>query len=594
MNTSILVVDDDDAHRGMLRMMLQAWGYSVDEAADGDLAVEAVRAKPYDVVLTDVRMGRMDGIHALRGILDYNPALPVVLMTAYSSVETAVDALRLGAYDYLTKPLDFDALRETLQRAVDHSRMSVENRELRRQLSEAAAGPEILGRSPAVSAMREIIATVAPTEATVLITGESGTGKELVARAVHGASARANKPLVTVNCAALAENLLESELFGHERGAFTGADRRREGRFLQADGGTLFLDEIGEMPLSLQAKLLRALQQGEVQRVGSDSPITVDVRVIAATNRNLREEVEQKRFREDLFFRLNVISIEVPALRERSEDIPLLAAHFLEKFAARNRKNVKGFAPQALDMLRRYSWPGNVRELQNAVERAVDPVREEALPTGLERNIDLMDSLIQLLRGEITNPIFEQRCRQLVGTNGYFLFTMDRVVAGCIRQIQSLLSDPVGLQLIVRSRRAFSLSRLCGTTSDAAGDSGGISIGGTRCACWETRGYTCSAWSSTRRRASCCSGTWDWRTTCRGRRARWTASSASTRRGICVRRETRRAARTNGRTEKKGTERGREGSGEEGGDTKGQKPRRKRWRTWRKREKRERRIAARF
>ncbi len=371
MNTSILVVDDDDAHRGMLRMMLQAWGYSVDEAADGDLAVEAVRARPYDVVLTDVRMGRMDGIHALRGILDYNPALPVVLMTAYSSVETAVDALRLGAYDYLTKPLDFDALRETLQRAVDHSRMSVENRELRRQLSEAAAGPEILGRSPAVSAMREIIATVAPTEATVLITGESGTGKELVARAVHGASARASKPLVTVNCAALAENLLESELFGHERGAFTGADRRREGRFLQADGGTLFLDEIGEMPLSLQAKLLRALQQGEVQRVGSDSPITVDVRVIAATNRNLREEVEQKRFREDLFFRLNVISIEVPALRERSEDIPLLAAHFLEKFAARNRKNVKGFAPQALDMLRRYSWPGNVRELQNAVERAV-------------------------------------------------------------------------------------------------------------------------------------------------------------------------------------------------------------------------------
>ena len=353
MNTSILVVDDDDAHRGMLRMMLQAWGYSVDEAADGDLAVEAVRAKPYDVVLTDVRMGRMDGIHALRGILDYNPALPVVLMTAYSSVETAVEALRLGAYDYLTKPLDFDALRETLQRAVDHSRMSVENRELRRQLSEAAAGPEILGRSPAISAMREIIATVAPTEATVLITGESGTGKELVARAVHGASARAGKPLVTVNCAALAENLLESELFGHERGAFTGADRRREGRFLQADGGTLFLDEIGEMPLSLQAKLLRALQQGEVQRVGSDSPITVDVRVIAATNRNLQEEVEQKRF------------------RERSEDIPLLAAHFLEKFAARNRKNVKGFAPQALDMLRRYAWPGNVRELQNAVERAV-------------------------------------------------------------------------------------------------------------------------------------------------------------------------------------------------------------------------------
>ena len=370
MNTSILVVDDDDAHRGMLRMMLQAWGCSVDRAAAGDLAVEAVRAKPYDVVLTDVRMGRMDGIHALRGILDYNPALPVVLMTAYSSVETAVDALRLGAYDYLTKPLDFDALRETLQRAVDHSRMSVENRELRRQLSEAAAGPEILGRSPAVSAMREIIATVAPTETTVLITGNPAPARNwwpapstvpapVPTSPGHGQLRRPGREPAGI------------ELFIAGRGAFTSADRRREGRFLQADGGTLFLDEIGEMPLSLQAKLLRALQQGEVQRVGSDSPITVDVRVIAATNRNLREEVEQKRFREDLFFRLNVISIEVPALRERSEDIPLLAAHFLEKFAARNRKNVKGFAPQALDMLRRYSWPGNVRELQNAVERAV-------------------------------------------------------------------------------------------------------------------------------------------------------------------------------------------------------------------------------
>ena len=370
MNTSILVVDDDDAHRGMLRMMLQAWGYSVDEAADGDLAVEAVRAKPYDVVLTDVRMGRMDGIHALRGILDYNPALPVVLMTAYSSVETAVDALRLGAYDYLTKPLDFDALRETLQRAVDHSRMSVENRELRRQLSEAAAGPEILGRSPAVSAMREIIATVAPTEATVLITGESGTGKELVARAVHGASARANKPLVTVNCAALAENLLESELFGHERGAFTGADRRREGRFLQADGGTLFLDEIGEMPLSLQAKLLRALQQGEVQRVGSDSPITVDVRVIAATNRNLEECVEAGTFRRDLFYRLNVGTVRIPPLRERPEDVRVLAELFLRQYTTKYRKKL-AFMDITLDMLAQYRWPGNVRELQNLVHSLV-------------------------------------------------------------------------------------------------------------------------------------------------------------------------------------------------------------------------------
>ena len=371
MNNGILVVDDDDAHRGMLRTMLRSWGYTVEEAADGDNAVALVHEKAFDVVLTDVRMTRMDGISALKGILAYNPALPVVLMTAYSSVETAVEALRLGAYDYLIKPLDFEALRHTLEQAIEHSRLSVENRELRRQLTDAAARPDILGRSQAITDMLQIISTVAPTEATVLITGESGTGKELVARALHEGSARAARPLVTVNCAALAENLLESELFGHEKGSFTGADRRREGRFMQANGGTLFLDEIGEMPLPLQAKLLRALQQREVQRVGSDTPITVDVRVLATTNRDLRREAAEKRFREDLYFRLNVISIEVPSLCRRSEDIPLLAAHFLQRFAERNRKNIKGFAPQALDSMLRYSWPGNVRELENAVERAV-------------------------------------------------------------------------------------------------------------------------------------------------------------------------------------------------------------------------------
>ena len=252
MSNCILVVDDDDAHRGMLRTMLRSWGYAVEEATDGDEAVPLVREKSFDAVLTDVRMARMDGIHALKNILEYNPALPVVLMTAYSSVETAVEALRLGAYDYLVKPLDFEALRHTLEKAIEHSRLSVENRELRRQLSDAAARPGILGRSAPIRAMQEIIATVAPTEATVLISGESGTGKELVARALHCASARADKPLVTVNCAALAENLLESELFGHEKGSFTGADRRREGRFAQANGGSLFLDEIGEMPLALQ------------------------------------------------------------------------------------------------------------------------------------------------------------------------------------------------------------------------------------------------------------------------------------------------------------------------------------------------------
>lgn len=371
MTTTVLVVDDDDAHRGMLRMMLKSWGYTVEEAADGDEAVEKVHAKAFDAVLTDVRMGKVNGIEAMKQILSYNPSLPVILMTAYSSVETAVDALRIGAYDYLIKPLDFDALKETLKKAIEHSRLGVENRELRRQFSEENASTEIIGRSPAITSMLSMIRTVAPTEATVLITGESGTGKELVARALHAQSLRKDEPLVTVNCAALAETLLESELFGHEKGAFTGADKRREGRFKQADRGTLFLDEIGEMPIGVQAKLLRALQQGEIQRVGSDKSEHVDVRVIAATNRDLRKEVEERHFREDLYFRLNVISLEVPPLRLRKEDIPLLAAHFLSHYAERNHKNVKGFSAQCMDMLLHYDWPGNVRELQNAVERAV-------------------------------------------------------------------------------------------------------------------------------------------------------------------------------------------------------------------------------
>lgn len=387
-NSRILIVEDDAAHRGMLKMMLKSWGFQVREAEDGDEAVAMVRKEGCDIVLTDVLMARMSGIEALRGILAFNPALPVIIMTAYSSVETAVDALRLGAYDYLTKPLDFDLLKDTLQKAIDKSRRNIENREFLRQLALYGGDSAIIGASKPVQEMLDIISTVAPTEAAVLITGESGTGKELVARSLHKTSSRADKPMVTVSCAALAENLLESELFGHERGSFTGAERRREGRFVQANGGTLFLDEIGEMPLPLQAKLLRALQQGEVQRVGSDSTIRVDVRVLAATNRDLRKEVREKRFREDLYFRLNVITIEVPPLRERMDDLPLLAISFLERFAERNRKVVKGFAPQCLDYLLRYSWPGNVRELENVIERAVilskgDLITEENLPANI-------------------------------------------------------------------------------------------------------------------------------------------------------------------------------------------------------------------
>lgn len=425
MTTTVLVVDDDDAHRGMLRMMLKSWGYAVEEAADGDEAVARVHETAFDAVLTDVRMGKVNGIEAMKQILSYNPSLPVILMTAYSSVETAVDALRIGAYDYLIKPLDFDALKETLKKAIEHSRLGVENRELRRQFSEENASTEILGRSPAITSMLSMIRTVAPTEATVLITGESGTGKELVARALHAQSLRKNEPLVTVNCAALAETLLESELFGHEKGAFTGADKRREGRFKQADRGTLFLDEIGEMPIGVQAKLLRALQQGEIQRVGSDRSEHVDVRVIAATNRDLRKEVEERRFREDLYFRLNVISLEVPPLRQRKEDIPLLAAHFLSHYAERNHKNVKGFSAQCMDMLLHYDWPGNVRELQNAVERAVilctgEYVTGPELPVNiarlaaeaLPRSTETSSSLAGLPLEEVERRAIEETLRE--------------------------------------------------------------------------------------------------------------------------------------------------------------------------------------
>ena len=368
MKAIILIVDDDESHRGMLKMLLKGWGYATEEAKSGEEAIERCKEKNYDAILSDIRMAEKDdGIKAMRLILEGNPAIPVIMMTGYSSVETAVEALRFGAYDYLMKPLDFDELKLTLSRALEHSRLKVENKLLR----EAIADKNILGRSGVMKELMNLINTVAPSDATVLITGESGTGKELVARALQEAGSRSEKPFVTINCAALSESLLESELFGHERGAFTGADRRREGRFVQANDGTLFLDEIGELPLKLQAKLLRVLQHGEIQRVGSDVSFTVNVRVIAATNRDLKKEVEEGRFREDLYYRLNVIGIEVPPLRRRKEDIPLLASAFLQRFAQKNSKEIKGISPQAMDMLSRYNWPGNVRELENAMERAV-------------------------------------------------------------------------------------------------------------------------------------------------------------------------------------------------------------------------------
>ena len=375
----ILVVDDDDAHRFMLRAMLEQWGWQSAEAVDGLAAVEAVEQKPFDAVLMDVRMARMDGMEALKRIQAHNPAIPVVIMTAYSSIEAAVEAIKAGARDYLTKPLDFDRLRLTLAKALDHRQLEESRRQRNEQPAAELDPAGIIGQSPAMRELLEMIAYVAPTEATVLISGESGTGKELVATALHRNSARRDGPLVRVNCAALVENLLESELFGHEKGAFTGADRRREGKFRQAEGGTIFLDEISETSPAMQAKLLRVLQEHELQRVGGQETLRVDVRVLAASNRVLAEAVAAGKFREDLFYRLNVVTLEVPPLRRRREDISLLADHFLEKFAARNRRRVQGITPAAMDLLLRHDWPGNVRELENAIERGVILMRGEYL-----------------------------------------------------------------------------------------------------------------------------------------------------------------------------------------------------------------------
>lgn len=386
--STLLIVDDDYAHRNMLKLMLENWHYRAFEVESGEDAVDFVKKQAVDLVLCDVRMTNMDGFATLLAIHEWNPAIPVVLMTAYSSVEKAVEAMKMGAYSYVTKPLDFEVLKATLYNALEHTRLKEENSQLKQALGIAQTMP--FGKSALMRSLQEMIETVAPSEATVLITGESGTGKELVAKAIQANSLRKNQAFVTINCAALAENLLESELFGHEKGAFTGADKMREGRFVQADKGTLFLDEIGEMPLALQVKLLRVLQNGEIQRVGSDKVKIVDVRIIAATNRNLQKEVEVGRFREDLFYRLNVIALEVPALRVRKDDIPLLAQKFVENFARANRKSIKGFSPQAMDLLMRYDWPGNVRELENAMERAViltvgEYVTERSLPLAIQQ-----------------------------------------------------------------------------------------------------------------------------------------------------------------------------------------------------------------
>jgi len=386
---TVLVVDDERGHRLMLRAHLEDAGYRVIDAADGEAALAQLESEPVELVLMDQVMPRMDGLSALKRVKAQRPELPVLMMTAFGSIDNAVTALKEGADDYLTKPLDVEEVLIKVGRRLEQARLARQVEEQARRLGERFDFSALIGESHPMLRLKESLALVAPTQATVLITGESGTGKEVAAQIIHQHSKRAKGPLVGVNCAALPESLLESELFGHEKGSFTGATARRDGRFKTADDGTLFLDEVGEMSPSTQAKLLRVLQDGEYSPVGSDKVYTCDVRVIAATNRDLQQAVRDGEFREDLFYRLNVINIEMPPLRQRGEDIMLLADHFLRRFAAENQRRLGGFGQGARLRMLAYRWPGNVRELINAVERAVimsrgPQVELEDLPSSLQ------------------------------------------------------------------------------------------------------------------------------------------------------------------------------------------------------------------
>jgi two-component system NtrC family response regulator len=376
---TILIVDDEAAQREALAGHLEKQGFRVLQAASGQAGVEVLQAEQVDVVLTDLRMPELDGMGVLRNARKINPSIEVVVLTAFGSVDGAVDAMREGAFHYLEKPVELDELDQVLDRAIERRHLVSENRMLKAQLQDRAQFKGIISADPVMEAALNDAARAAASRATVLIQGESGTGKELVARAIHAASPRVDGPFVAVNCAALSENLMESELFGHEKGAFTGADRTRKGRFEQASGGTLFIDEVSEIPQAAQVKLLRVLQERTIERVGGNASVEVDVRLIAATNRDLEAMVQASEFREDLYYRINVITVNLPPLRERREDIPVLVEHFLNRFSEENGKPIQGVSRETMDLLMRYAYPGNVRELQNVVERAVVMARGDTL-----------------------------------------------------------------------------------------------------------------------------------------------------------------------------------------------------------------------
>ncbi len=367
----ILVVDDEEIIRESLSFVFKKEGYLVEEAENGKIAYDKIIESSFDIVITDLEMPGMKGIQLVEEIQKLNIQTSIIIITAYGSLDTAIAALRNGASDYILKPIEFDEILIKIKKLLEMKYLLLENRILKKEIQRTYDYENIVGKSPLIKNIYEMIDTVAETDSTVLITGKSGTGKELVARALHFKSKRKNKAFIPVNCGAISENLIESELFGHKRGAFTGAISDKEGFFKAADGGTIFLDEVSELPLNLQVKFLRVLQEREFTPVGSTSPISVNIRFIASTNRDLKQEIKNGKFREDLFYRLNVIEINLPSLKEREEDIPVLADHFLNKYRTEMNKNVKGIENEALRALINYDWKGEVRELENVIERAV-------------------------------------------------------------------------------------------------------------------------------------------------------------------------------------------------------------------------------
>jgi DNA-binding NtrC family response regulator len=409
----ILIVDDEFAVRDSLSTWFRKDGFDVHPTESAAAALELLQSTSVDVALLDIKMPGMDGMELQKRIHGQDPEIAVIMMTAYATVETAVRALKQGAFDYVTKPIDPDELTHLVRRAVEQRQLKQENVQLRETIDELVSVDTVVGESPALRKVMELVQHVAQTDATVLVVGESGTGKELIARAIHANSPRRYLPIVPVNCGAVAESLLESELFGHEKGAFTGADQRRRGKIEMADGGTLFLDEIGAISQKMQVELLRVLETKEFTRIGGSEPITVDFRVVCATNENLQRAVDDGRFREDLYYRINVFTIEAPPLRVRRTDIPLLADHFVKRFAQQMDKRITGIAPDAMKILLDYDWPGNVRELSNAIERAMvvgtpPVIRPDDLPLSDQRTRDTStggDSLIQVEKRHIADVL---------------------------------------------------------------------------------------------------------------------------------------------------------------------------------------------